>query len=63
MKFTAFWDIDKDKAGQHLRRRRERGGIAPTHSRLDGGEWIASRPGRTLHPMKGPTAPVRQEAE
>jgi hypothetical protein len=30
-----------------------RGGIAPTHTQprpLDGGEWSASRPGRTLPP-------------
>jgi hypothetical protein len=41
-----------------------RGGIAPTHSTLalDGGEWSASCPGRTLAPGKGPPVPIVQEA-
>jgi hypothetical protein len=29
---------------------------------LDGGEWSASRPGRTLPPGKGPSVPIVQEA-
>jgi hypothetical protein len=39
-----------------------RGGVAPTHSALDGGEWSASRPGRALPPGKGPPVPIVQEA-
>jgi hypothetical protein len=31
-------------------------------SALDGGEWSASRPGRTLPPGKEPPVPVGQEA-
>jgi hypothetical protein len=31
-------------------------------SALDGGEWSASRPGRALHPGKGPLVPIVQEA-
>jgi hypothetical protein len=31
-------------------------------SALDGGEWSASRPGRTLLPGKGPPVPIVQEA-
>jgi hypothetical protein len=31
-------------------------------SALDGGEWSASRPGRTLAPGKGPSVPIVQEA-
>jgi hypothetical protein len=31
-------------------------------SALDGGEWSASRPGRTLPPGKGPPVPIVQEA-
>jgi hypothetical protein len=31
-------------------------------SALDAGEWSASRPGRTLHPGKGPPVPIVQEA-
>jgi hypothetical protein len=34
-----------------------------TTSALDGGEWSASRPGRTLPPGKGPPVPIVQEAE
>jgi hypothetical protein len=30
-------------------------------SALDGGEWSASRPGRTLPPGKGPPVPIVQE--
>jgi hypothetical protein len=33
-----------------------------TTSALDGGEWSASRPGRTLPPGKGPPVPIVQEA-
>jgi hypothetical protein len=33
-----------------------------TTSALDGGEWLASRPGRTLAPGKGPPVPIVQEA-
>jgi hypothetical protein len=33
-----------------------------TTSALDGGEWSASRPGRTLPPGKGPLVPTVQEA-
>jgi hypothetical protein len=33
-----------------------------TTSALDGGEWSASRPGRTLTPGKGPPVPIVQEA-
>jgi hypothetical protein len=33
-----------------------------TTSALDGGEWLASRPGRELPPGKGPPAPNVQEA-
>jgi hypothetical protein len=29
---------------------------------LDGGEWLESRPGRTLPPGKGPPVPIVQEA-
>jgi hypothetical protein len=29
---------------------------------LDGGEWLASRPGRALPPGKGPRVPTGQEA-
>jgi hypothetical protein len=29
---------------------------------LDGGEWSASRPGRSLPPGKGPPVPIGQEA-
>jgi hypothetical protein len=29
---------------------------------LDGGEWLASRPGRALPPGKGPPVPIVQEA-
>jgi hypothetical protein len=32
-------------------------------SALDGGEWSASRPGRSLAPGKGPPVPIVQEAE
>jgi hypothetical protein len=39
-----------------------KGGIAPTHSALNGGEWSASRPGRALAPAKGPPVPIEQEA-
>jgi hypothetical protein len=42
-----------------------RGSIAPTHSRPRhsmGGEWSASRPGRTLPPGKDPRVPTVQEA-
>jgi hypothetical protein len=38
-----------------------RGGRAPTHTKtsaLDGGEWSASRPGRSLPPGKGPPVPI-----
>jgi hypothetical protein len=31
-------------------------------SALDGGEWSASRPGRTLPPGKGAPVPIVQEA-
>jgi hypothetical protein len=31
-------------------------------SALDGGEWSASRPGRSLPPGKGPPVPIGQEA-
>jgi hypothetical protein len=31
-------------------------------SALDGGEWSASRRGRTLPPWKGPPVPIVQEA-
>jgi len=31
-------------------------------SALDGGEWSASRPDRTLPPGKGPPVPIGQEA-
>jgi hypothetical protein len=31
-------------------------------SALDGGEWSASRPGRTLPPGKAPPVPIGQEA-
>jgi hypothetical protein len=31
-------------------------------SALDGGEWSASCPGRTLPPGKGPPVPIVQEA-
>jgi hypothetical protein len=31
-------------------------------SALDGGEWLASRPGRALLPGKGPPVPIVQEA-
>jgi hypothetical protein len=31
-------------------------------SALDGGEWSASRPGRTLPPGKEPPVPIGQEA-
>jgi hypothetical protein len=31
-------------------------------SALDGGEWLASRPGRALPPGKGPPVPIVQEA-
>jgi hypothetical protein len=31
-------------------------------SALDGGEWSASRPGRALHPGKGPPVRIVQEA-
>jgi hypothetical protein len=30
-------------------------------SALDGGAWTASRPGRALHPGKGPPVPIVQE--
>jgi hypothetical protein len=30
-------------------------------SALDGGEWLASRPGRALAPGKGPPVPIVQE--
>jgi hypothetical protein len=33
-----------------------------TSSALDGGEWSASRPGRTLPPGKGPPVPIGEEA-
>jgi hypothetical protein len=33
-----------------------------TTSALDGDEWSASRPGRTLPPGKGPPVPIVQEA-
>jgi hypothetical protein len=33
-----------------------------TTSALDGGEWLASRPGRALPPGKGPPVPIVQEA-
>jgi hypothetical protein len=33
-----------------------------TTSALDGGEWSASRPGRTLAPGKGPPVRIVQEA-
>jgi hypothetical protein len=33
-----------------------------TNSALDGGEWSASLPGRTLPPAKGPPVPTGQEA-
>jgi hypothetical protein len=33
-----------------------------TTSVLDGGEWLASRPGRALPPRKRPTIPIVQEA-
>jgi hypothetical protein len=33
-----------------------------TTSALDGGEWSASHPGRTLPPGKGPPVPIVQEA-
>jgi hypothetical protein len=39
-----------------------RGSIAPTHSWLDGVEWSASHPSRTLPPGKGPPVPIVQEA-
>jgi hypothetical protein len=41
-----------------------RGGIAPTFLtfELQGGEWSASRPGRTLPLGKGPSVPNVQEA-
>jgi hypothetical protein len=38
------------------------GGIAPTHSALDGGEWSASRHGRALPPGKGSPVAIVQEA-
>jgi hypothetical protein len=41
-----------------------RGGIAPNHSQhlaLDGGEWLESRPSRSLPPGKGPPVPILQE--
>jgi hypothetical protein len=31
-------------------------------SALDGGEWLASRPGRALPTEKGPLVPIVQEA-
>jgi hypothetical protein len=31
-------------------------------SALDGGEWLASRPGLALPPGKGPPVPIVQEA-
>jgi hypothetical protein len=31
-------------------------------SALNGGEWLASRPGRALPPGKGPPVPILQEA-
>jgi hypothetical protein len=31
-------------------------------SALDGGEWLASRPGHALPPGKGPSVPTGQEA-
>jgi hypothetical protein len=34
-----------------------------TTSALDGGEWSASRPGRTLPLERGPPVPIVQEAE
>jgi hypothetical protein len=39
----------------------ERGGIAPTHSwpqHWDGGEWLASRPGRSLRRGRDPRYPL-----
>jgi hypothetical protein len=33
-----------------------------TTSALDGGEWLASRPGCALAPVKGPPVPTGQEA-
>jgi hypothetical protein len=38
--------------------------IAPAHfwPRHYGSEWSASRPGRALHPGKGPPLPIVQEA-
>jgi hypothetical protein len=33
-----------------------------TTSALDRGEWSASRPGRSLPPVKGPPVPIVQEA-
>jgi hypothetical protein len=39
-----------------------RGGIAPTHSALDGGEWSESRPGRALTAGNEPPIPTGQEA-
>jgi hypothetical protein len=33
-----------------------------TNSALDGGEYLASRPGRALTPGKGPTVPIIHEA-
>jgi hypothetical protein len=39
-----------------------RGGIALLISALEGGEWSASRPGRTLPPGKEPPVPIVQEA-
>jgi hypothetical protein len=33
-----------------------------TTSALDGGEWLASCPGRFLLPGKGPPVPIGQEA-
>jgi hypothetical protein len=33
-----------------------------TTSALDGGEWLASHPGRVLPPGKGPPVPIGQEA-
>jgi hypothetical protein len=33
-----------------------------TTSALDGGQWLASRPGRALVPGKGPPVPLRHEA-
>jgi hypothetical protein len=59
-------NLKKLKLSQYTPRRRlgesRNSSYSFTTSALDGGEWLASRPGRALAPGKGSPVPIVQEA-